>query len=241
MATQNAQRMTRETESPSVERFRGEQSLAARVQRGRIPNQAANDNEPVLERTAANDNAVTPEISAPARAGSRVGNIVSRRVNPLTRMVIGLEYGVASVCAYMQFWLGLTAIVFVAIGFYDGFFGLSGDQLAAFGATTIGSAALGGVNLVGSLFGFHVMLPPISFTAIGLASWGITLIFTLLGYAAVALMLRMEDIDVFATIELMLLSLTMLALDLIFITQLFPWILVWIFLVHVNRLAGNPL
>lgn len=239
MATQNAKRETRESQfaSPSVARFQTEQSLPARVQRERTRQNAANDDTSETIREAVNENYRQDETAHPARGGNRVGGVVARKANPLMHALVGLEYGVAGTVAYLQFWLGLTALVFVAFGFYDVFFGVTGDQVAEFAGSTIGSFALAGANLVGSVFGFHLEIPTVSLSAIGLACWGLAFIFTLLGYGAVALMLRLEGVDVFGSIELTLLTLSMLALDLIFVTQLFPWMMVWIFLVHIDRVA----
>jgi hypothetical protein len=235
MAIENAKRLTRESSyaSPAIERFQKEQSLSARVKRQRVSSRAANDNE----ITVAND-----DFFDEPQEGKNAGERISRDVSApraARRALLGVELWIAASCSFFQFFFGLIAIVFICAGFYDGFLGFSGDDIANFAGSTVGEAVVGTVNFVGGFFGFQIALPPITFTGIGLVCWGITLIFTVAGYGVIALLFKIQGIDVFESEEAFLLTVSAIALDVILVGQLFPWMIVWVMTIAAAPLLFN--
>lgn len=139
-------------------------------------------------------------------------------------------------CSFWKFIFGIFAIVFIGAGSYELPFGISLDDTAEFAQSTLGAATLWTVNAIGFFFGFHIELPPVTFTSIGLIFWGITLLFVFIGYIGAYFMIRLRGNHPFHSTASSLGTAIAIAFDITpFAQVLFPCMMLWAWLVSLSK------
>lgn len=243
MAVTKVERITRETSSPSVRRFKESQSLPARSRRGQF--KAANDNGAAVESfEAANDNFETfPETYS--SSGS-----TEKRDEPASLLVrnafLGVELAIAGTCSFFQGMCALWAVAFIAVGQMTlPIVGVTGDKAAEFIASPVGGVVMPVVRFFDNIFGnpLHTnVLPqelPANITGVGLALWGIGFLFTLLGFLTLLFLFHLQKIRVFDNTMLLIATVCLISLSIVPGLQLFPWMVSWVFAIHTSTTASK--
>lgn len=202
------------------------------------------DEEEESGRTLDNSakNIVTPQrglVKAVTGVDSDKALHTAAKVASLTRKGFGVStmFWVAGFCSFWIFVFGLISLGLIAGGQYDIAFGISGDDIATFLSSPVGTVVEAGINFIGFFFGFHVDVPPVTFTSTGLAFWGLTILLNLIGFTLILGMAYISGISVTRDTGTFIMFTFCLAASLAFVTQLFPWMLVLVLFIMLKKVS----
>lgn len=152
------------------------------------------------------------------------------------RFGISTMFWIAGFCYFWQFIFGTIAIALILLGNYE-VFGFTGDQIAEFLTGTAGAVVEGIINVVGFLFGFHIDLVPVTFSTAGLVFWGITHVFTLIGYVGIIGTAYLTGTSLTDSPGIFITMALCIAGSMCIITQLFPWMLLLVLVIMLRKVS----